>query len=306
MIVSASYRTDIPAFYADWFLRRLEAGACRVVHPYNGRTLEIPLTGEAVDGFVFWTRNAEPFLGALDRLQGLGVPFVVQFTLTGYPRALERSVLPARRSVAMVAELARRYGPRAVVWRYDPVMLSSLTPADWHRQTFAELAGRLAGATDEVVLSFVQVYAKTRANCDRAAERHGFTWWDPAPEEKALILRDLGEIARERGLRPTLCAQPELLQAPLEAARCIDAARLSDVAGFEIAAETRGNRPGCLCARARDIGAYDSCPHGCVYCYAVSRPERAKRRHRAHDPESPYLAAPGHANLVPSEESAAG
>jgi hypothetical protein len=306
MIVSASYRTDIPAFYADWFLNRLEAGACRVVHPYNNRTIEIPLTGDEVEGFVFWTRNPGPFLGALDRLALLGLPFAVQLTVTGYPRALERSVLPVERSVAMAHELARRYGPRAVVWRYDPVMLSSLTPPEWHRRTFAGLAGRLAGASDEVVLSFVQVYAKTRANCDRASENHGFSWWDPPPEEKAALLCELGEVACAAGLRPTLCAQPDLLRAPLEAARCIDATRLSDLAGREIAAETKGNRPGCLCARSRDIGAYDSCPHGCVYCYAVSRPEAAKRRHRAHDPESPFLLAPGRRGQAVLEKSDVG
>ncbi len=292
MIVSASYRTDIPAFYGDWFERRLAAGACRVTNPYNGTAVEVPLGRESVDGFVFWTRNAGPFLGVLDRLAARGTPFVVQYTLTAYPRALERSVRPVDRTVGLLWELARRYGPRALVWRYDPVMLTSLTPPAWHEQTFAALARRLAGATDEVVLSFAQIYAKTRANSDRAGRRFGFSWWDPAPEEKAEILWGLGGIARREGLRPTLCAQPALLHPPLEAARCIDARRLSDLAGAPVAAKTRGNRPGCLCARAVDIGAYDSCPHGCVYCYAVRRPEVAKRRYRAHDPDAAFLVAP--------------
>lgn len=292
MIISASYRTDIPAFYSDWFMRRRAAGGCRTVNPYNGKTVEISLAREAVDGFVFWTRNAGPFRDALERLADLGYPFVVQYTATAYPRALERSVVPAERTVALIRELARRYGRRAVVWRYDPVMLTSLTPPAWHRRTFARLAKRLAPACDEVVLSFAQIYAKTRSNSDRAAKRFGFTWRDPEPEEKSRILRDLGELAGDAGLKPSLCAQPDLLAEPLEAARCIDAGRLSDVAGHPIAAEIKGNRPGCLCARAQDIGAYDSCPHGCVYCYAVRRPEVAKRRHRDHDPDSQYLVAP--------------
>ncbi|MFQ6017968.1 MAG: DUF1848 family protein, partial [Kiloniellaceae bacterium] len=102
---------------------------------------------------------------------------------------------------------------------------------------------------------------------------------------------DLAEIAGDFGMTASLCAQPELLGPGLEPARCIDAARLSAVAGRSIPARTRGNRPGCLCAESRDIGAYDSCPHGCVYCYAVRRQALAKRRYRTHDPTGDFLIA---------------
>jgi hypothetical protein len=200
VIVSASYRTDIPAFYGDWFLGRVAEGFCRTVNPYNGRVVEIPLARDRVDGIVFWTRNAAPFLAGLEQLSAAGYPFVVQYTLTGYPRPLERSVAPLEASLETMRRIARRYGPRALVWRYDPVMLTSLTPPEWHRETFARLVRALAGSTDEVVLSFAQVYAKTKANSDRAAERFGFSWWDPAPDEKQALLRDLAAIAREAGL----------------------------------------------------------------------------------------------------------
>lgn len=286
MIVSASYRTDIPAFYGPWFLERLRAGVCRVVNPYGGPDSEIALTPEAVEGFVFWTRNAKPFLPALAEVRARGFPFVVQYTVTGYPRELEPSVVPASQAVAVIAELARRYGKHTVVWRYDPVFLTSLTPPDWHRAHFAELAAALAGATGEVVLSFAQIYAKTRANSDRAAKRHGFSWSDPEPAEKVDLLGDLAAIAADHGIQPTLCTQPELAASGIAPARCIDVARLADVAGRPIEARNKGNRPGCLCAESRDIGAYDSCPHGCVYCYAVRRPELAKARYAAHDPDA--------------------
>ena len=290
MIISASYRTDIPAFYGAWFRARLRAGFCRVANPYSGQQHEIPLNPEAADGFVFWTRNAKPFLGALDETAARGFPFVVQYTITGYPRALEPSVVPAGRAVALVHDLAGRYGPQAVVWRYDPVFVTSLTPPAWHLEHFASLAAALAGAADEVVLSFAQIYAKTRANSDRAAARHGFTWQDPDPAAKAALLGGLAAIAREHDITPTLCSQPDLAAPELAPARCIDKARLSDVAGRPLTARAKGNRPGCLCAESRDIGAYDSCPHGCVYCYAVRRPARAKTRHRAHDPAAEALS----------------
>ena len=299
MIVSASYRTDIPAFYGDWFMRRLEAGVCRVRNPYGGQTHEIPLDRAAVDGFVFWTRNPGPFRAALDEVAARGFPFMVQVTVTGYPRQLEASVLAPERVVALVDELARAYGSRVAVWRYDPLLITSLTPPDWHRRNFTELARAIAGKVDEVVFSCAQIYAKTRHNLNRAAARHGLTWHDPPEADKRALLNELAEVARDLGLTPTLCAQPELLSPGLGPARCIDAGRLSDVAGRAIGARTKGNRPGCLCAESRDIGAYDSCPHGCVYCYAVRNPGLAKRRYQTHDSASPFL-------IPPSQGTAAG
>jgi hypothetical protein len=294
VIVSASYRTDIPAFYGAWFRQRLRAGVCQVANPYGGPPSTVPLTAEAVDGFVFWTRNPAPFAAALTDVAARGIPFMVQVTITGYPHALEASVSDAKRSIAAMRVLAERYGPRSCVWRYDPVLLTSLTPPAWHRETFARLAAALSGAVDEVVLSFAQIYAKTRRNTARAAARHGFSWEDPPATVKTELLAALAAIAADHGLKATLCTQPDLLAsglAPeLAPARCIDAARLSDVAGRPIASKTKGNRPGCLCAESRDIGAYDTCPHGCVYCYAVRAPEAAKRSFRTHDPDASLLA----------------
>ena len=290
MIISASYKTDIPAFYADWFRRRLRDGRCSMVNPYGGQRYEISLRPADVEGFVFWTRNIEPFLPVLHELRAGNAAFFVHYTLTGYPRPLEPSVIPHERSLALIGELAARFGPRAVVWRYDPVFMTSLTPAEWHRRNFDHLASALSGLADEVVLSFTHVYAKTRRNADRAARRHGFNWSDPAPDRKRALLEELAGLARARGFRASLCAQPDLLGPSLAPARCIDAERLGDVAGRKIAVREQGNRPGCLCAQSRDLGAYDSCPHGCIYCYAVRRPELAKQRFRRHDPDLHVLA----------------
>ena len=277
MIVSASYRTDIPAFFADWFRARLAAGFCEVASPYGGRPYRVGLGPEDAEGFVFWTRNAAPFLPALADLAAQGRPFVIQFTVTGYPRALDAHTLAADRTVAQIRDIAKAYGPRAAVWRYDPVVFSSLTPPGWHEANFAALAAALEGATDECVVSFVQPYRKTTRRLDDAAARAGFDWRDPDAAEKQAFLARLGDIAGNAGMRLALCSQPALESPEIPGARCIDAARLSDVAGREIAARTKGNRPGCLCSESRDIGTYDSCAHGCVYCYAVSDHARAAR-----------------------------
>jgi len=288
VIVSASYRTDIPAFYADWFMRRLRAGYCRVANPYGGGDYEVRLSAEAVDGFVFWTRNMRPLLPHLDRIRHVA-PFVVQFTVTGYPRALESSVIPVDDAVAQLRELRRHFGPRVAVWRYDPVVFATGLDAEAHAAGFAGLARELAGMVDEVVLSVVTPYRKTRRNLDRAARRYGFAWHDPLPDEKRALLARLAAIAAEHGIAASLCSQPDLLVPGLAETRCIDAERLSDVAQRPIAARESGNRPGCRCALSRDIGAYDTCPHGCVYCYAVADRDRAVGNLRAHDPEADRL-----------------
>ena len=298
MIVSASYRTDIPAFHGAWFHQRLKAGYCAVKNPYSGKTTRVALDAEAVDGFVFWTRRLGDFTATLDHLKDRGTPFFIQYTITGYPKVLERGVIDWRRAVEEIREAAARYGPRAVVWRYDPVFLSNLTPEPFHVDQVSTIADRLAGATDEVVFSFAHIYRKTRRNTERAATKHGFSWSDPSNEDKRRLLCKLAEITSSRGIQASLCAQPDLLTPPLNPARCVDTARLSDVSGRVVSGHTKGNRPGCLCAASRDIGAYDTCTHGCVYCYAVSSRDAAKRRIKALSPDADGLFPPGEAPVT--------
>jgi hypothetical protein len=285
MIVSASYRTDVPAFFSGWFRDRLKAGFCDVANPYGGRPYRVGLGPDEAEGFVFWTRNAAPFRSVLSDLGEERRPFVVQFTVTGYPRALDAHTPRADEAVAQILRLSADFGPRAVVWRYDPVVFSGPTEAGWHAETFARLALSLRGAVDECVVSVMHPYAKTARRLHAAAKAAGFSWRDPDIAEKRALLARLSEIAGNEGMRLTLCSQPALVGPDIPGASCIDAARLSDVAGYEIRARQKGNRPGCLCAESRDIGAYDSCAHGCVYCYAVSDHAKAAEKARSGAPD---------------------
>lgn len=289
MIVSASYRTDIPAFYGEWFANRLRAGYCTAVNPYNRRPYRVPLKPGDVDGFIFWTKDLSKFHPVLAEVKERDLPFVVQYTITVYPQALERRASGLARPVEDMKYLAGEYGPRAAVWRYDTMLVTSLTPLDYHREKFRMLAGLLEGSTDEVVVSFAHMYAKTRRRLERAAGVHGFTWEDPCEEDKRRFLGELAVIARERKMRLTVCGQRGLLSPGVEDASCVNAQRLSDIAGRPIEAAGRSHRDGCGCHASRDIGAFDTCPYGCVYCYAVADPEAALRRYRAHDPRAESL-----------------
>ena len=289
MIISASYRTDIPAFYGDWFLGRLRAGYVRVRNPYSGQPSRIDLRGESVAGIVFWTRNFGPLLSALDELKAYGRPFLVQYTITANPRAIEAAVIDPRKAVEQVRRLADTVHPRCPVWRYDPIVATSLTGADFHRRNFERLAAALEGAVDEVVISFAQIYKKSQRNLDSAGARHGFGWSDPDDESKLALGRDLLAIAGAHGMTLSVCTQPQYQMPGAAEARCIDARRLGEIGGAPLQVKLKGNRPGCACYESRDIGEYDTCPHGCAYCYAVRHRRLAIERYRTHDPAADSL-----------------
>jgi hypothetical protein len=292
MIISASYKTDIPTFYGDWFLNRLEAGYCKVVNPYNGRPSVVSLQRQDVDGIVFWTKNIGPFMQGLETVRGRGFPFVVQYTINGYPRELESRVVDARKSVEHAHKINGDFGPRVLVWRYDTIVLSTITDEDFHIRNFERLASGLAGTTDEVVVSFVHMYEKTRRNIQRSGSERGYQLLADDNERQLRLLANLVDTARSFGMRLTVCSQPENLVAGAGEARCVDARRLEDVAGASIDVPIKGNRKTCGCFESRDIGEYDTCPHGCVYCYAVRNDEAAKARYAAHDPRDEFLMRP--------------
>lgn len=285
MIISASYKTDIPAFYGDWFEHRLAEGHVDVRNPFNNKLYSVSLKKEDVDGFVFWTRNIAPFEGRLKHLIADHFPFYVQFTVTGYPTALEPSVIPLEQSIAQIKKLAGEYGKEAVIWRYDPILISSLTPIDFHHKQFAFISRELAGSVNEAVVSFTQFYRKTTANLNALQKIKGTCFEDPDLSLKQALLDEFREIAHESGQKLTLCTQPNLVSDQISGAVCIDAERLGLTQQ-----KARGNRPGCLCAASRDIGAYDTCIHGCVYCYAVSKTKKAKAAYHRHSPLNSSLA----------------
>jgi hypothetical protein len=299
-VISASRRTDIPAYYSDWLLARLAAGWCEVRQPFNGRISRVSLAPEDVSAFVFWTKNPRPLL---PHLTAIPAPCVFQFTINPYDHVFEPAGLPTDRAVAAAHELAQRLSPERVVWRYDPIVESSLTPWSWHLERFESLAARLAGATRRCVFSFVNLYRRTRLRMDKLAAEHGFTYRFLAThpteaaaarhgsayemEEMRARSRDLAAIAARYGLSLQSCCCDALLDAGsgVGKARCIDAELLG------ITLPARPTREDCGCAASIDIGAYDTCPHGCgaSYCYAVQSRTRALNHRQTHHPSSTRL-----------------
>lgn len=149
MIISASYRTDIPAFYGEWFMNRLQAGYCMVVNPYNRQLKHVNLQPDKADGIVFWTKNIGPFIKHLPEVQRMGFPFVIQHTINSYPRALEKAVIKNETAIEQVRRISDRFGKRVCVWRYDTIIDSSVMPREHHLETFTRTAKALEGAIDD-------------------------------------------------------------------------------------------------------------------------------------------------------------
>lgn len=263
MIISASRRTDIPAFYGDWLLARIGEGFVDVRNPMNpGQIRRVRLLPEDVDCFVFWTKNPAPMLPLLPRLSGYDYYF--QFTLNGYGPDIEPRLPPLAARIETFRRLSDQIGPARVVWRYDPILLTPAYDADFHVDMFAKIAGQLCGKVERVTISFIDYYRKIAKNWRRLQMR------EPAPEETEQIARAIAAIAAENRMAPSSCAEKwNLAPFGIPAGACIDPALIERITGrFQPARRAKAQRPLCGCAESADIGAYDSCAHGCAYCYA--------------------------------------
>jgi hypothetical protein len=300
MIVSASYKTDIPAFYGDWFMNRLEAGYCKVINPFSQKPFVVPLGKQSVDGFVFWTKNISPFIKHLFAIRDSGYPFIIQHTINGYPALIENRVIDCSVSVSNIRKIVREFGAGVCVWRYDTIIISDITPIEFHIQNFEILCRQLEGLIDEVVVSFVQLYRKTKINFDKHLTATNVKYYETTVQQKKDILFQLSNISRSYGIKLSICSQPEYLIDEIAEARCIDADRISLIAKKQLNIRLKGSRQECGCFESKDIGDYDTCPHGCIYCYAVKNHDIALSRFKKHDPESEFLFTPE--NLIVDDD----
>lgn len=283
MIISVSRRTDIPAWYSDWFFARLRAGFADVRNPYRPRQISrIVLTPDLLDGMVFWSKNPLPMMERLHELQDMAYYF--QFTLTPYGRDIE-PFLPSKREVLLPAfqRLSSLAGKGRVVWRYDPILLTERYTPDYHRHAFRAMAEGLEGHTDECIVSLVDDYACIR----RRMQQLGAV--SPTGAQADDLLKYFAETARQHGMKLSACC--EAARPPgVSQARCIDPDRLSIIAGVRLPVPPDKNqREGCGCAQSVDIGSYDTCRSGCAYCYANHGHKRLEELCAQYDPGSSML-----------------
>lgn len=289
MIVSASRRTDIPAHYLPWLINRLRAGYALVRNPMNRSQLfRVSLIPDDVDMLVLWSKDAAPLLGAVDEIERLGVPIYVHWTLTPYGRDVERHLRDKDALVRDFQALSRRIGPRRLMWRYDPILLAGNMTVRWHLGQFERLCGALAECAAGVTISFVDEYKKLPPGAVRAL----------TADEMARLGEGIGAIAAAHRLPACTCCETiDLARYGIAHGACIDRPAIERLIGRPLAAKPdRSQRPGCGCAASVDIGAYDSCPNGCVYCYANASPHAVAQNIARHRPDGELLigdVAPG-------------
>lgn len=285
MIISASRRTDIPAYYSEWLFNRIKEGFVYVRNPMNPRQISrIEFNQDVVDCIVFWTKNPGPMLERLSELQNYAYYF--QFTLTGYGRDVETD-LPHKKEklIPVFRRLSEQAGSRRVIWRYDPILFTNRYTPEYHLFAFGQIAEALKGCTGKCIISFLDSYAKNR----KALAAMGVY----VPEERELkaFVRQLGRIAGENGMTAESCAETmDLRQCGIEHSCCIDKKLIEEITGFKMdVRKDRNQRAECGCCESVDIGVYNTCRNGCRYCYANHSRESVMKNSDKYDPLSPLL-----------------
>ncbi|SFP96518.1 protein of unknown function [Lachnospiraceae bacterium XBB1006] len=282
MIINTGQRTDIPAFYAQWFANRLKEGFVCVRNPYNPiRVSRYRLDSSVVDVIGFCTKNPAPMFPYMELLKEYGQFWYV--TITSYGRDIEPNVPDKHSILSDFQKLSKMVGVNAIGWRYDPVFVSERYTEAYHMHAFEQIARALEGYTQRVVISFLDLYPKVRRNFPEAQE---------VQEERRLRLgKAFIESATRHGMTVKPCAEGDELA--VFGADCGGCMRISDyekAIGKRLdAPKKKGARAECACYLSCDIGAYNTCKHLCRYCYANAEPATVMTQSRLHDPESPFL-----------------
>ena len=281
MIIQTGLRTDIPAFYTPWFLRRLAEGFVLVRSPYApGQVTRYCLSPEVVDCIGFCTKNPAPMLPHLDRLNVYGQFWYV--TITPYGPDIEPHVPPAIQVAESLRQLSAKVGRACAAWRYDPILLTEEWTVERHLTAFETLCRQLEGAVDVCVISFIDLYAKVKRNFPQVRE---------VPREDRLLLgRELAGIGAKYGIRLKSCCEgDELAPFGVDCSGCMTRDVYERAIGASLRMPAGSRSRTCLCHLSGDVGAYNTCGHGCRYCYANTDEAAVRRTMAQHDPASPLL-----------------
>jgi len=295
MILSASRRTDIPAFYTEWFMNRIREGSVCVINPFNKNQISrVNITPEVVDCMVFWSKDPRPLMKHLDEIDALGYKYYFQFTITAYRRDVELN-LNKKEIIKTFIELSEKIGKEKVILRYDPIFLTDNYSFDFHLKALDVLCDRLKDHTNKIVISFLDDYRKVASNMK------GFNLQQLSERSMIEIAGALVEIASRYHLPMETCAEKiDLEELGINHAKCIDGELIEKIVKYPIKHKDKKdkNRDYCGCMKCIDIGQYDTCVHNCLYCYANVNKERARSNYKLHNPKSPVLFGDYNIDLV--------
>lgn len=283
MIVNTGQRTDIPAYFSTWFYNRIRAGEVLVRNPYYPTQVgRYRLTPEVVDCLSFCTKNPAPMISRLQELDDY--PQLWYVTITPYGKDIEPNVPEWERVIHSFQELSECVGHRSVIWRYDPVLLLGKYDVNFHKELFLAMCKELSGYTDTCVISFIQLYEKTKKNFHEVGV--------VPSEAKRELTKYFVKVGQEYGMRiKGCCVEKEMAELGIDTSGCATKEVYERALGeaLTVPSNEARAREECNCLLGYDIGVYNTCMHGCRYCYANYDMELVKNNMRLHDPESPLL-----------------
>jgi hypothetical protein len=282
LIISASRATDIPAFFAPWLMRRLAAGYVRWVNPWSGTPVYVSFANARL--FVFWSKNPAPLVPYLPKLDNMGIQYYFQFTLNDYEReGFEKGVPPLCERIETFKRLSATIGRERMLWRFDPLLATATLPPELLLERIERIGNQVAAFAERLTISFLTPYVKVERNARRA----GVRFRTPSEAEGFALAKEIAGLCRGWNLPVVSCAEArDLAGAGIARGKCIDDAYISRVFGSDQTLmgflgkgaglpkrknlKDSGQRSLCGCIAAKDIGGYDTCRHGCIYCYATS------------------------------------
>ncbi|HHY65482.1 MAG TPA: DUF1848 domain-containing protein [Clostridiaceae bacterium] len=300
VIISASRATDIPAFYSEWLLNRLNKGYIKWINPFNSKPQYVSFSKARV--FVFWTKDAQSLIPYLEEFDNRGINYYFLFTVNDYEKeGLEPALRSLDDRIETFRELSDRIGRNKVIWRFDPLILTDEITVDKLLEKVYKVGSRLSDYTEKLVISFADISAYRKVQSNLRKNKVNYIEFNPETMEETA--KGLQEINKQWGIEIATCAEDmDLGRYGIRKNRCIDDELmirlfphdrvLMDFLNRGDYAEDRakklkdkGQREHCGCIVSKDIGQYNTCCHQCVYCYANSSPQTARSNYQK------YLAA---------------
>lgn len=282
MIINTGCRTDIPAYFSEWFFNRIKDGYVYVRNPYyQNQVTKYRLTPDVVDCLAFCTKNPEPMLARIHELDAFGQLWFV--TITPYGSEIEPNVPPKEKVMETFRKLSGIIGAGKTIWRYDPVFITDKYTLENHIKSFEIMASNLAGYTHDCIISFIDLYEKTKRNFPGVKR--------VTKEERCALGKEFVHIGKKYDIQIKSCAEgQELSTYGVDCSGCMTKPVIEHAIGSKLKIPPRKSvRNGCSCLLGNDIGVYNTCGHGCRYCYANYDQKTVSYNLKKHNPGSPFL-----------------
>lgn len=283
MILNISGRTDIVNYYTPWLLNRLSEGYVYSRNPqYKNNIYKISLKKEDVDCIIFCSKNYKPIINHIDKINK-SYNIICHYTITSYGNDIEPNVPSIDESIETLIELSNIIGKQRVIWRFDPIILTDEYTIDYHLQVFEKICEKIVPYVNFCIFSFVDMYKRLDVNMPEIIPLKS--------EAMDVLLENLSKIAGSYDLKLQCCgSDADYTSYGINNSSCTTVNLLEDVNGVKFKnIKTANLRKGCHCVKTRDIGAYDTCPNSCKYCYANKNPKIAIRNYKFHDKDSKLL-----------------